>query len=81
MRLCPPWRSPPAPGDTVCTGLRPADDSGKTGSLSAAAHSALLVVQRLDVCTCVDLHFSAWMYARVWICICINLSICLFACV
>ena len=77
MRLCPPWRSPPAPGDTECTGLRPADDSGKTGSLSAAAHSALLVVQRLDVCTCVDLHLHQSVYLSV--CVCLSVRACAFA--
>ena len=71
MRPCPPWRQPLELGGTECTGLRPADDLGKTGSLSAVVHSALLVVQRLDVCTCVDLHLHQSVY----------LSICLFACV
>ena len=76
MRLCPPWRSPPAPGDTECTGLRPADDSGKTGSLSAAAHSALLVVQRLDVCTCVDLHLHQSARLSICLSVCLRVSEC-----
>ena len=76
MRPCPPWRPPLAPGDTECTGLRPADDLGKTGSLSAVVHSALLVVQRLDVCTCVDLHLHQSARLSICLSVCLRVSEC-----